>query len=77
LENIIYNYFTVAASTDGDCEIDAQCSTPFQNSKCDGNKCKCLDTHVESTAKDKCLESNFPCNYSYSKVSLKINRMQS
>jgi hypothetical protein len=50
----------VAASTDGACEIDAQCSTPFENSECDGTKCMCFDTHVESTAKDKCLESNFP-----------------
>jgi hypothetical protein len=57
----IYNnhYFTVATSTDGACEIDAQCSTPFENSECEDAKCRCLETHVENTAKNKCLLSNF------------------
>lgn len=51
-------HVTEATSTDGACEINAQCSAPFVNSECKDNKCKCFDTHVENSRKDKCLKSN-------------------
>jgi hypothetical protein len=59
--NVVTQYktscFSEATATDSTCEEDIQCNTPFPNSECSSTKCKCKDTHVANTDKNKCLAS--------------------